>query len=366
MKTIIAFLLTVSILCSCSLAEEVELVVPNFKGLNDPDLLQYVEDSVFAEIEGSLQSDNYIVEDVSAIYVSQEYLEEVAFNSQANIFFGYTLAEVENLFQGKKFVFTLGENKETTVIPFEAFEDTSFNQVLKNVAIGTGVILLCATVSVVATTVGAPATISIVFASAAKGASVFAAKGFVFGGISAGIVKAIETGNIEESLKAAVVAGSEGFKWGAISGTVIKGISSAYSVSGEIPTFQEAENAAFEKYGGEQYCNTQVRYYNGQQVFENVEGTSIPDIVRRVGENIEAIEVKRYDLNDQACFNTLKTILRDQIANRIKNLSVGSTQRIVLNVKGRGYSLKLIQNKIMELQNSLSDIYPNIPIDFML
>ena len=48
---------------------------------------------------------NY-VENVHAIYVSKEYLEEVSYNSQANIFFGYTIEEVKNTYGDTRFVFT--------------------------------------------------------------------------------------------------------------------------------------------------------------------------------------------------------------------------------------------------------------------
>jgi hypothetical protein len=62
-----------------------------------------------------LDSEDYFVENVSAVYVSKEYLEELAFNSQSNIYFGCTLAELNELFQGSRYVFTLGEDGTTTV-----------------------------------------------------------------------------------------------------------------------------------------------------------------------------------------------------------------------------------------------------------
>ena len=51
-----------------------ETEVPEFYGLSDSNLLQYVEDNIFADLESGFGSDDYIVEDVQAIYVSQEYL----------------------------------------------------------------------------------------------------------------------------------------------------------------------------------------------------------------------------------------------------------------------------------------------------
>lgn len=364
MKKIISLLLVITIISmtfTCY-AEETITEIPAFKGMNDPDLLQYVEDSVFAELEGSLKSDNYIVEEVRGIYISEEYLEELAYNSQANVFFGFTLEEVEKMFEGTKYIFTLGENKETTVELFEAYEDTSFNQIVNNIAIGTGVILLCATVSIVATTVGAPATISIIFATAAEGATVFATKGFIIGGISAGIIKGIETGNFEESVKAALVAGSEGFKWGAISGAVVGGITSAIAVHGQIRTPRESELAALKEYGGEE----QIAFLDGEPVQYATYNATRPDILRQVGDHLEAIEVKNYKLDNPLSLRNLKTELHRQVLARNINLPAGSTQRIVLDTKGRGYSVKFVESCISEIQEALSDIYPNIPIDYML
>lgn len=122
--------------------------IPEFNDLGDPKLLQYVQDSVYAGLVEQFSSEDYMIENVSAIYYSKEYLEELDYNSKANIFFGYTLKELDEQFQGSRYVFTLSDEGETTVQPFEDYDDT-YDQVIKNVAIGTGVILVCVTVSVV-------------------------------------------------------------------------------------------------------------------------------------------------------------------------------------------------------------------------
>lgn len=80
---------------------------PSFASFGDPDYLQYVEDQVFASAEGELVSDDYEIEHLTATYVSQEYLDELAFNSQENIYFGYTLSEIEAQFEGTSYVFSL-------------------------------------------------------------------------------------------------------------------------------------------------------------------------------------------------------------------------------------------------------------------
>lgn len=333
-----------------------------YANLSDPELLQTIEDSVFAELEYSLYSDDYVVENVAAVYISQEYLDELAFNTQSNVFFGYTLAEIEAQFQGTRYIFTLGADNQTTVEPFELLEDHTYEQVIKNVAIGTGVILLCATVSIVATTVGAPATVTVIFATAADTATQFAVNGFLFGGLSAGIIKAIETGNYEEALKAGILAGSEGFKWGAISGAVIGGFSEGIYVNGSQRDWRASEKAALEQFGGEE----QVSFLHGERVSSVTSGSTKPDILRTVGDHYEAIEVKNYSLDNEQCFSSLKNELYRQVKERIENMPTGTTQRIVLDVKRRNYSISFIEERITELKQYLSTLYYDIPIDYLL
>ena len=47
------------------------------------------------------------------------------------------------------------------------------------------------------------------------------------------------------------------------------------------------------------------------------------------------------------------------------NLPSGSIQRIVLDVKGRGYSDDLLQSVVQNIRVKCADVYPNIPIDIM-
>lgn len=204
-----------------------EDVVPQYASLDDAELLVHVEDLVYRDTVTSLNTDEYVVENVSAVYISKEYLDEVAFNSQSNIYFGYTLAELDEMFQGTKYIFTLGDDGTTTVQELQVIEDVYTETMLKNVAIGTGVILVCVTVSVATAGAGAPA-VSMIFAASAKTATTFAASSAAFGGISAGVVKGIQTGDFNEAMDAAAMGASEGFKWGAISGAVVGGGKEAF------------------------------------------------------------------------------------------------------------------------------------------
>lgn len=212
---------------SYSFAEEKR---PEFSGLDDANLLPYLEERVYSELVTTLNNEEYFVENVSAIYISKEYLEEVAYNSQENIYFGYTLSEMDSYFQGTKYVFTLGDDGQTIVTEFQKYDDT-YEQILKNVAIGTGVILICVTVSSVTCGAGAPA-VSMIFAASAKTGTIMALSSGVFSGVSAGVVRGIETGDFDEAMKGAALVGSEGFKWGAISGSIAGGAGEAIALKG--------------------------------------------------------------------------------------------------------------------------------------
>lgn len=192
-----------------------------FASLNDENLFRYVKDSIYNELVATLDSDQYLVEDIQISYISKEYIQEIDYNSRANIFFGYTLSELDEYFQGEKYVFTLGDDGQTTVKAFEGYDDT-FEKALKNVVVGGGVILVCATVSIVSGGLGAPA-VSMIFAASAKTGTACALSMGAFGGITAGAITGIKTKDMNQALKAAALSGSEGFKWGAIIGAVAGG-----------------------------------------------------------------------------------------------------------------------------------------------
>ena len=203
---------------------------PDFQSLDDPALRIYIEDTLYETLVNNLDSEDYFVQNVSAIYISQDYLDELEYNSRINVFFGYTLSELEAQFKGNRYIFTLGENNKTVVEPWEDYVDP-MGRVIHNVAVGTGVILVCVTVSVVTAGTGATAC-SMIFAMAAKGGAIGAMSGAAFGSVSAGIVKLVETGNVNQAYDAALIGGSEGYKWGAISGAIAGGASEAIALKG--------------------------------------------------------------------------------------------------------------------------------------
>lgn len=196
-------------------------IVPDVDGLDDPALLRYVEDNLYLELVKDLDNDEYFVENVNAIYISEEYLEELEYNSKSNIYFGYSLQELDEQFEGTRYIFTLGDDNTTAVNKFEEYDDT-YQKVAKNVAVGAGVILICVTVSVVTAGAGAPA-ISMIFATGAKTGAVMAASSGALSGVATGIVTGIQTQNMSQALKAGALAGSKDFKWGAITGVIAGG-----------------------------------------------------------------------------------------------------------------------------------------------
>lgn len=346
--------------------------IPEFYGMNDPALLQYVEDTVYAGLVNEFNSEDYVIDNVHAIYYTEDYLQEVAYNSKSNIFFGYTLAELDKQFQGERYVFTLGDNGQTIVTSFEDYDDT-YEKVIKNVAIGTGVILVCVTVSVVTGGLGA-APISMVFAASAKTGAIMALSSGTIGAAAAGAITSIQTHDKDQALKAAALQGSENFKWAAIIGTVTGGISEANKLRNvaqsidklitdpATPEWRRAELRALKQFTG----RGQVSYLAGEEVPSSTPGATRPDVVRNVGNHIEAIEVKYYNLESPASLNSLYSELEREVSARVVNLPANSTQRVVLDVTGRNFSTETITTVKETIQSKLFSIYgSNIPVDIV-
>lgn len=204
----------------------------NFAALNDPNLLQYVKEKVYTDVVKGLDSENYFVENVDTVYISKEYIDELSYNSQENVYFGYKLSDVVSQWGDEKYVFTVDENGQTVVQAFEAYDDT-YDKALRNVAIGTGVILVCVTVSVVTGGVGAAPAVSTIFAASAKTGAEMALSSGVLGGAATAIVCGIEGKSVDDTLKAVTLNASEEFMWGAIGGAVAGGASETIALKGK-------------------------------------------------------------------------------------------------------------------------------------
>lgn len=187
-----------------------------YASLSDPELVDSLEEGVYNSLVAELDSNEYLVEEVQVAYISQEYLDELSFNSKENVFFGYTLDDVIAHFGSTPYVFTAADGK-TVVKEFESYDDT-WDQIASNVAAGTGVIVILATISFAAPVVGAPQALTAVFTFATKGAVVGAAIEAPVSGAIAGIMTGLETGDPNEAIKSAALSASEGYKMGAIVG----------------------------------------------------------------------------------------------------------------------------------------------------
>ena len=163
--------------------------------------------------------------------LSKEYLEEKAFNSQENIYFGYTLSELNEIFKDRKYIFTVDENGKTIATASEAaIPDTTYVNVLKNIAIGGGVILVCVTASAI--TAGSLPAVSMILAVSAKSGAVVGLSTGVIGGATSGVFTGIKTGDMSEAVKAFAKSGSESFKYAAFAGALAGGIGEAVALHG--------------------------------------------------------------------------------------------------------------------------------------
>jgi len=199
----------------------------------------YINELAYQLAAALEENESVIVESIKPIYVSQEYINELAYNIRENIYYGYKLSELDAQFGGARYAFTV-EGGKTVAVPFVPnTSDAVIKTIVKNTAIGAGVILLCVTVSIVTGGAGTPVAVSaahVIFTAAAtsvaSGAAIGIATGGVFKGATSlfGYVSNGEEVNWAEVGKAAAVGASDGFKWGAVVGAVTGGISGAVNL----------------------------------------------------------------------------------------------------------------------------------------
>ena len=189
-------------------------------------------DHINITIQDDIQEafDDYNVDFVDTIYLSQEYVEELDANSKKNVYFGYDFDEVASAMEGTNWTFTV-ENGQTFINEVAKQSDALAN-IVRKVAIGTGVILICVVVSSISAGVGA-APVACFFAGAAKSALIGSISGAAVSGVIGAAIAGIQTHNFEEAINSAASAAADGFMWGAISGALIGGFSSTACFSGE-------------------------------------------------------------------------------------------------------------------------------------
>ena len=70
--------------------------------------------------------------------------------------------------------------------------------------------------------------------------------------------------------------------------------------------------------------------------------------------------MKNYNLASSNSRYYLNRELKRQVTNRVNNLPLGSTQEIVLDVRGRKFPKKLIENVVADIQASCAPVYKDI------
>lgn len=114
-------------------------------------------------------------------------------------------------------------------------------------------------------------------------------------------------------------------------------------------------------YGGQRH----IAFYNGRIIKKHVAGCVIPDIVRRVGNRLEAIEVKSINLIDEYGYKKSFHRIKYQVENNKNMMPKGSMQRIVIDLRGVKYDTDFLQEVRNDIKSLCRDIYPDLPIDFI-
>lgn len=366
-KLLVLLIITSMLICGCaSKIEEGKRIDTNsFNDLDDPALQEYLVETVYSGMNAGFTNEDYKIEQIEAVYVSKEYLEELDYNSKSNIYFGFTDEQLYEMFQGKKYIFNVSNDNKTIVEEFKEYNG-NYEKMLKNVAIGTGVIIVCVIVSVASN----GTAIATIFATSAKTAASFATSSAALTGVMSSAVEYYQTGDIEKSLEKSALDASESFKWGAIVGAVTGGTTEAlkqWKGAQNIKTMTpqergaDAEARALKKYGGD----GQVSFLNGEEVPTSTPNATRPDIVRNYKKTKEAIEVKSINLDCDVCVDNVIEKLDHQITSRSINMPEDYKQRIVLDVQGRNYTKKQVKEIIKRIKDTCEHSYHDIPVDIM-
>ena len=76
----------------------VDLDKIDYKSLDDSNLQNLMMENIYSGLEANLSSDDYVVKSIAMTYISKEYIEELNYNNKSNIYFGFTLSELANMF----------------------------------------------------------------------------------------------------------------------------------------------------------------------------------------------------------------------------------------------------------------------------
>ena len=138
--------------------ENEKIKLMGFDSMSDKKNREYVEQTVMTGLKARSGDNDFdiVVENVEAVYISGEYLKELAYNSKENVFFGYNLSELDKKFKGQKYVFTLDEKGKTIVEPFRENDTAFMDQTIKTAASAGTTLINIAVTAVLAGGVSVP------------------------------------------------------------------------------------------------------------------------------------------------------------------------------------------------------------------
>ena len=158
-------------------------------------------------------------------------------------------------------------------------------------------------------------------------------------------------------MKDAAVAASEGFAKGAIFGVIKgafgKGVPLRSGSNPNVPTERDSEIYVLRKSGGSEL----KAYLNGQEVPYGSAGSARPDLVVPIGNGLNAIEVMNYDLDNG--FPLMLETLRTQIGDWNQDLPEDMEKRIMLDMRGRGYTEEFVNERIEVLERE----FPGVDVE---
>lgn len=100
-----------------------------FTGINDPALRDYLSEKITSLLGDTLSEDMEVVS-VETKYLSKEYLEELRYNSEMNVFFGYTAAELSEMLSGDMVYLTIDQDGEVSAQEVQEGEKKDYLQKL--------------------------------------------------------------------------------------------------------------------------------------------------------------------------------------------------------------------------------------------
>lgn len=225
MKKMISLFLVCTLLVGCTVRIEtegdttdVDTTADAVVNMNDPSLVEYINTSVKGDIAKKLDVAEYTVEDVEAVYLSKEYIEEMEYNSQSNIYFGHTLSEFEGLFENDRYVFTLGEDGTTVVREIEECA-VEYQKSIENIAkIVGGVVLVLITVKAIDPS-GKIRQVSFLVSMATKVVKNADVWSDFLSSLTSCVIEGVRTGDYKNVIQSALIDCGTDFVWNALIGS---------------------------------------------------------------------------------------------------------------------------------------------------